>query len=282
MKLRLSFFSLLMLFSVVLLAQELKVESFSRLELDLLPRTSPRLDLNDVPCAVVRISVANAKEFTFKGNIIGDVVYAPGEAVVYMTDKSRMIRINSDQFGTLDYTFPEYLERQVCYGLKLKLMVDKDNKIRTLVMPVAGIGDVFSYGIMVGVVKRHGGYLKVKYNFQDTKSDFKCNDSGVIEGTSEQSWFTGDDKKSRFAVTAGYMYRIIKPVYIYAGAGYGFKKVSWEMTSSEWAENTDKTHTGVEAELGGVARFGNFAFSAGVQTNSFKYWEATVGVGIMF
>ena len=39
---------------------------------------------------------------------------------------------------------------------------------------------------------------------------------------------------------------------------------------------------GIEAELGGIYRIKNVAISAGVQTNSFKYWESTLGVGIMF
>ena len=49
-------------------SQELKVVAFQRMDRDLLARTQERLDLNDVPCAIVRVSVANAKEFTFEGN----------------------------------------------------------------------------------------------------------------------------------------------------------------------------------------------------------------------
>ena len=48
------------------------------------------------------------------------------------------------------------------------------------------------------------------------------------------------------------------------------------------AENTDQTFNGIEADLGLVLRAKNIAFSAGVQSNSFKYFEATVGIGIMF
>ena len=66
-------------------AQELKVSAFQRMDRDLLARTQERLDLNDVPCAIVRVSVANAKNYTFEGNVIGDVIYKPGEAIVYMT-----------------------------------------------------------------------------------------------------------------------------------------------------------------------------------------------------
>ena len=80
---------LLIFLSTLLRAQELKVESFERLDMDLLARTSERLDRNDVPCAVLRVSVRDAQSFTFAGNIIGEVVYQPGEALVYLTDRSR-------------------------------------------------------------------------------------------------------------------------------------------------------------------------------------------------
>jgi hypothetical protein len=66
------------------------------------------------------------------------------------------------------------------------------------------------------------------------------------------------------------------------GAGYGYKKLAWETVDGAWAENSDKTNTGVEAELGLIFRAKNFALSAGVQSNSFSYMEATLGVGIMF
>ena len=47
-------------------------------------------------------------------------------------------------------------------------------------------------------------------------------------------------------------------------------------------ENQDETCKGIEADLGLVLRGKNIAFSAGIQSNSFKYFEATVGIGIMF
>ena len=53
-------------------------------------------------------------------------------------------------------------------------------------------------------------------------------------------------------------------------------------SSDQWAENQDQTFNGVEADLGLVLRMKNIALTAGVQSNSFKYFEATVGLGIMF
>lgn len=271
-----------LLVSIGSYGQELKVEAFQRMDRDLLARTNERKDLNGVPCAIVRVSVAGSRKFFFEGNVIGDVVYKPGEAWVYMTDKSRNLTITSDKFGSMKYEFPQRLEQQVVYKLSLKLIQNEDNKIRTLVMPVVGVGNVTSYGAMIGVVKKTGAYLKVKYNFKGQDADFECDGDGYIAETGEKPWYTGEKTSSRFAITGGLLQRLAKPLYLYVGAGYGFKKVAWETQDEQWAENTDDTYDGVEVDLGGILRIKNFAFSAGVQTNQFKYWEATLGLGIMF
>lgn len=274
--------ALLLLLSSWLQAQDLRVESFARLERDLLARTSPRMDRNDVPCAALRISVANAKSFTFAGNIIGDVVYHPGEAIVYLTDRTRKIRISSDKFGSLDYEFPERVLQSVTYQLKLKLIENKDNKIRTLVMPVIGVGQTTSYGAMVGVVKKTGAYLKVKSNLQNFSADLECGDNGRLTGKSDYPWFSGESRKTRFALTGGLLQRLWKPVYLYVGAGYGESRLGWRTTDDKWVENTEHSYSGVEADLGCIFRIKNIALSVGYQTNGFKYHETTLGIGIMF
>lgn len=261
--------------------QEVKVSAFQRMDRDLLARTQERLDLNDEPCAVVRVSVSDAKAYTFEGNIIGDVIYKPGEAIVYMTQGSRNITIKSDKFGSLKYDFDTKLEKQVVYKLTMKLIQSDANKTRTLVMPVVGLGEATSFGAMIGVVRKFGAYAKAKTNLKSQSTDLECDGDG-LDTNGTPMWFTGEKTTSRLAITGGLLYRVVLPLYIYAGAGYGYKKLAWETADSSWAENTDKTYTGVEAELGLIFRAKNFAVSAGIQSNSFKYMEATVGVGIMF
>ena len=269
-------------------AQELKVSAFQRMDRDLLARTQERLDLNDEPCAIVRVSVANAKNYAFEGNVIGDVIYKPGEAIVYMSQGSRNITIKSDEFGSLKYEFTQKLEKQVVYKLELRLETPDSKKTRTMVMPVGGIGSTISYGLMVGVVKKWGWYLKAKYDFKSQETEAECTSLGTnTQGT--PMWFTGETASTRMAVTTGVMRRLAKPLYLYLGAGFGYKNLAWEMAdgvsgtnSDKWAENVDESYSGIEADLGLVLRTGNVAFTAGVQSNSFKYFEATVGVGIMF
>lgn len=273
--------NLLFLFCSFIYAQDLKVKSFERLDRDLMARTNERLDLNDVPCAIVRVSVANAKDFVFEGNVIGDVIYRPGEAIVYMTDRSRNVTIKSDKFGSLKFDFPERLQKQVVYKLNLKLELSEEQKKRTLVMPVFGLDKGFSYGVMVGVVRKFGPYIKAKYDFKNNSTDLNCTNEGLNEA-GQEVWFSGRKKHTRMSVTAGGIMRIALPLYVYAGAGYGYRTLAWETVEGNWAKNLNNSYDGFEFETGLVYRYTNYAISAGIQTNQFKFCELNVGVGIMF
>lgn len=267
-------------------AQELKVTAFQRMDRDLLARTQERLDLNGNPCAIVRVSIPNAEKVIFEGNIIGEVIYKPGEAIVYLTDRSRNLTLNSSEFGSMKYEFPQRVEKQVVYKLAVKIVEDADTKRRTLVMPVVGVGGPLSYGLMVGVVQKWGAYVKAKYDFKSMDTDGECanDESG--------NWYTGSTDRNRFAITVGAMYHVAIPVYLYGGIGYGYKNTAWEVydqfnlkdnwQGTTWRKNTDESANGFEAEVGAIYRLNNLAMSLGFQTNSFKYAEITLGVGIMF
>ena len=272
---------LLFFLQLQLQAQEVKVKSFERLDRDLTARTQERLDLNDEPCAIVRVSIPNAKAYQFEGNIVGDVIYNPGEALVYVVHGSRNLTITSDKFGSLSYEFPEAVVKQVVYKLVLKFEESGVNKLRTLIAPVAGVGANFSPGIMLGVVKKTGWYFKAKYDFKSVTSDIECDKEGnTAEGN--PLWLTGQKESNRLALTTGLMLRLGKSFYLYGGGGYGYRKMTWETADALWAECTDQSYTGAEADLGCILRAKSVAFIAGVQTNSFKYYEATLGIGFLF
>lgn len=265
-----------------LFGQEVKVKSFSTMERDLYPRTHERLDLNDQPCAVIRVMVPKAQSFRFEGNVVGEPIYSPGEAIVYMSEGSKSLTVKSDEFGSVKFEFPDRIKKQVAYRLELKMILSEDQKTRTLVMPVAGVGPAFSSGVMLALVKKTGVYVKVKYNFVGLDDAYSCNSEGIVEGDTTPSFYTGGTRTSRLALTGGLIQRLARPFYLYVGGGWGYKKLGWELSDGQWAKNTDKSYQGYEAELGGVFRIKNVALMAGVQSNGFKYWEGSVGVGIMF
>jgi len=62
--------------------------------------------------------------------------------------------------------------------------------------------------------------------------------------------------------------------------------VAWQTPGADgeyqYAKVVPSSFQGVEAETGVVVRLGGFVLSAGVQSNSFKFYEANLGVGVMF
>jgi len=285
MKMKLFFCGWLLLLSAWVQAQEL-VPEFKVLDRDLLARTQPRLDNNEVPCAIVRVSAKDIETYTFEGNIIGDVIYQSGEALVYMTKGSRNIIIKSNKFGMMKYPFPiGKLDKQVVYKLDLKLILPEDQKRKTIVMLEGGFHpSQTSFGVMAGIVAKHGAYVRFRSDFGSASADLECDDTGALTsgGTGTPFYKDGATAKSKLSITGGYLYRFMKPLYGYVGAGYGQRTLAWETTDGELVKNTDHSASGLAFEIGAIGQYRNFALSLGLQTINFKYMELGVGVGYFF
>lgn len=113
-------------------AQEVKVKSFTVLDRDLYSRTHERLDLNGQPCAVVKVAMPKVKSFCFEGNVVGEPVYTPGEAIVYVTEGTKSLVVKSDDFGSVKYTFPQSIKKQVSYKLSLRLEMTDEQRNKVL------------------------------------------------------------------------------------------------------------------------------------------------------
>lgn len=263
-------------------AQELKVLSFELKAMDMTAKIDPVLDLNDEPCALIRVAVA-AQQVAFSGNIVNAPVQRNGEWLVYVPAGTRRIKISPTGCLPLTYEFGVPIEQNRTYELRLQMPDLSRDKIRSIVLPTFSIGkSQTSYGIMVGFVKKAGMYVRFKSDFNKLSTDFDCDESGLVEGEEIMPWYTGVSKKSRWAATIGYVQRLWKPFYLYAGAGYGKRTLAWETVDGTWARVSSASYKGVEAEVGAIVRFGAFAVGAGVQTNSFKYMDVNLSVGVMF
>jgi hypothetical protein len=135
---------------------------------------------------------------------------------------------------------------------------------------------------MVGIVNNNGAYVRFRSDFGSASGDLETDDTGVITGTSETPYYTGTSKKAKMSITAGYLRRLAKPLYMYVGAGYGTRTLAWEIVGGDLVKNTDHSADGIAAEIGAIGRFGKFAVSAGYQTTGFKYHEASFGLGFFF
>lgn len=154
----------------------------------------------------------------------------------------------------------------------------------TFILAEAALGSAQpSFGLMVGMTKRNGGYLHARTDFNNVSTSLECDDTGrLADGSGLPYYKEGATHKSRLSLTAGYMRRLVKPLYAYIGAGYGQRTLAWETLDGELVKNTDHSCSGVSAEVGAIGRFGSFAISLGYQTTMFKYHEASLGLGVFF
>ena len=153
-------------------------------------------------------------------------------------------------------------------------------------------GDVFilasvaapdmAYGLMAGYKHRHwGGYLAFRSSFTSCKTSYSCASDGSMENGSK-IWPTGNEKHSNLMVSGGVLAGATKWLTIYAGAGYGARKLAWEDVADNWALVSDWSRSGMAAELGAVVSVRKLAFSAGISTISFRTAAFTCGVGVRF
>lgn len=156
---------------------------------------------------------------------------------------------------------------------------------RMLVMAEVGYHpSQLSYGGMIGFVRKNGAYVKFRSDFGSASADLECDDSGALTSGGEGTPYykEGVTQKARLSVTTGYLRQLWKPVYLYAGAGYGSRTLAWETVEGELVKNTDHSAAGVAAELSVIGRLGKFALSVGFHTVNFKHHEVAIGVGIIF
>lgn len=169
--------------------------------------------------------------------------------------------------------------RDIRFTLNVRNKDVMDGKIVTMFS--TSVVPQFSCGVMLGYVKKFGGYVKIRTNFRSSQSAYQVDKSGRIDGGGI-IWTNGTQRKTRLQATGGALFRLNRWLYPYAGLGYGSRDVLWQDYREDWARVTDYSCKGVAAEVGAIAKIGPVAFSAGVSTTSFKYTEFELGVGVIF
>lgn len=135
-----------------------------------------------------------------------------------------------------------------------------------------------SFGLTIGQVKQWGWYASVMTNFNFSKADLTCDENGLIENV-PLSYSFKEKVTSRFSVTAGGMYKLGCPLYLYAGVGYGKRTLLWKTDDGRLAEPSSGTYKGVSFDAGLMAHIKGFSVSAGVTTIGTGYMEFKAGIG---
>lgn len=188
-----------------------------------------------------------------------------------------------DEWGSLD--------GQVVFELRGDV-VNKKSEVENLLM--YNVSGSTYFGLMYGIVARWGGYVRGKTNFSLADAPYTCNTSGVFDYEKAGSYYAVDNvsKRSRLGITAGALYRPWPFLYLYVGAGYGFRRLIWHAQTFDyitdkpsgelWAVNTQRSVEGVEAELGAIYRYKRLGISAGINTVGFSFFEVNGAVGLFF
>lgn len=140
----------------------------------------------------------------------------------------------------------------------------------------------FSYGLRAGFKGRaFGGYLALRSNLVKASADYTCRLDGSLENGSV-FWPGGAERTAVYTASAGFLAQTAPWLILYAGAGYGSRQLLWQDVDGRWAEVSDWSAKGLEAEAGAIFRWSHIAFSAGVSSVRFRTCTATFGVGFCF
>lgn len=136
--------------------EEVTVKTFKELASDLSARTNRRYDLNDEPCALVKVMYPKPGA-TFEGNIVGEAEFRQNEYWVYVATGTKRFRIHLPEIPTIvleasDYGF-DRLQSNVTYVVEFKFPSKKGMSGSFY----AGVG--FTAGSTMGPELSLGTYL---------------------------------------------------------------------------------------------------------------------------
>lgn len=286
------------------------VESFRPLPNDVSAFVDAVRDLNGEACALVK--VVAPPDFAFSSPLgIVKRTDGVGEIWLYLPKGTKQLTLKHPQWGVLrDYPLGQKLESRMTYELRVALpkapIVERHDTVvftQTVVdtVTVAPVRRVMplrayalltaavheggpSWGLMLALMRRHGGYVHVGTNLRSAPDAVgSCDGSGYVSASGRTPYYTGRTHTASFAVTAGLIHRLCSWLSIFEGVGYGRHTTSWQLADSEgggWLRNDDGTHKGMAAELGVVASVGRVSVSASAVTIGGKAWGGCVGVGV--
>ena len=139
-----------------------------------------------------------------------------------------------------------------------------------------------SYGLMIGYkYGRKGGYARFVSNYHSCPTSYYCDSEGYLSN-GQQFWASGESVVCNLSASVGPMFSLGYGLDVYAGLGYGFRKVAWEDMGGSWAAVKDFSLAGLTMECGAVYSWESLVLSLGVQTLKFRTTSLVCGVGVVF
>ncbi len=141
------------------------------------------------------------------------------------------------------------------------------------------IGKMNKVGFYASLNCNYGGFANLYTGFKLYAAEYECDHAGNINELTTEYSYSGNKKTSHLGATVGMVFGISDPFYAYAGCGYGYRDVLWELDNGKWAKCIDDSSRGIAIDAGLMLRFEKLGLSLGVQTIGVKYLEAKIGIG---
>lgn len=298
-------------------ARQFEVASFRHLPNDVTAFITPVRDLNDNPCALLKVEAAPEFAFSTPLGIVKREDHT-GEVWLYVPAGTRKLTLKHPQWGVLrDYLLPERVEGQCTYELRLKtppvrpevgagsvpglspgMMVV--NRTDTVVISVKAPRTPFSAGVtlnggyggrtrtfLTGVTvwggRQWGAFLNIATDFGNPSVPaLKCGRYGDTGAATP--WYSGKTRHGLLIATVGMTQRAGKHFTIMEGVGYGVNSTAWQLAPSEgggYLSNTYFTTRGVAGQVGAMYRRGRLSFSASVISIKLAEWYGQFGIGFV-
>jgi hypothetical protein len=117
MKIR--FLLILLTIPVILRSQELRIESFKPLPLDVTAREKLVLDVNGEPCALIKVKTGLSNVNFFSNLSVEKTEQHTGEYWVWVSPGSRHFKIAVSDFPIVEFQFPDEAEGNAVYSILL-------------------------------------------------------------------------------------------------------------------------------------------------------------------
>ena len=146
-----------------------------------------------------------------------------------MALKEYKVRIEKTTYFPIDTLLNVMAGETVRPTFTMKSTIKPKVPMNTLIMAQAGFGGggQTSFGGMIGFTRTNGFYAAFRSDFNSVKTVGECSDSQKTADGSSIIYEPGKTEKSYLCFTAGYLRRLVKPLYGYVGVGYGSRTYAW-------------------------------------------------------
>ena len=144
------------------------------------------------------------------------------------------------------------------------------------------MGRKTSFGALLAVRKgRLGGFILGRSNFSKTAQPIgQIQSDGTMLSGSGPFIASGKSAYKTWSIALGPVVSITDWLSLYAGLGYGKKRLSWQDISGNWMEVEDFSHKGLVVEAGVILYYKHLSFGVGL--GYLGEMDATLSLGVRF